>query len=732
MTTKDITQLIRSASKLLNEQNPFISTIDFNLYDSMSALDIMDPKMDGCEVPLTHYVSTTTLKDKMRVPPRPLPKSLDDDISPLIWDELNLSLTKKILGEMLIRLESFLSGNSIAETIYTCLYVHEDILQDMYCRLFHEASDITTTSSTSTTTSSNMTTAAQQSVFLASVVLVQLTDYILYIVQKADIYEEEDFTMKRFQFQFATRICPHGHDHAHETQDESMQKLNHWYDICIQSLQSSCHHNHDNQDVHDIQHILQYMFEFYMTCIQLSTLTKDNVATVSKDLYHRIITSSHLQSVMTSLEDETTRTTTTGTDSSDKIHSSCFDFYANRQRLGNTPIRKVVFRPYKDALQSLDTIYKELGTSVCHLLIRGTTLKQVQSILGKLSKSSSINIISRSLMVMNLYFDDLLLGQYNLALAIINDMKQFGVPSQVMQTVYGMQFIQQLCKPTYDALKLLILNRNRQMIFMDALILKEWSDLQSDATMVDATFQQEYDLGSNMEPFVMKYMVAKLTGFMEHYLALGVELKLYQSHHQIMTVYWYLDFLQSTVLSMTTSMKKQYEERRRMELKIMQEEADAAMVASVTTTAGKKGNKKKGKKIKNTTTTSKSSPSPLCITKTSNDLEDEFHLEYLNVKHMMYRGIFRVSITECFFPVSRCVEITLTFHRVFISHLHSFYAVLSKRVWFSHPHPLMNLLPMKSIFKNVLNPFTKFINHLHSDMMISYKDLITLPLMPNC
>ena len=90
------------------------------------------------------------------------------------------------------------------------------------------------------------------------------------------------------------------------------------------------------------------------------------------------------------------------------------------------------------------------------------------------------------------------------------------------------------------------------------------------------------------------------------------------------------------------SMKKQYEERRRMELKIMQEEADAATVATAMT-VGKKGNKKKGKKMKNTTPLSSST---LSITKTSEDLEDEFHLEYLNVKHMMYRGIFRVSITN--------------------------------------------------------------------------------------
>lgn len=651
-TTKmtDITEFIQTVSKQLNYKTPYISTSDFDLYESMSALDVMDPKMDGCEVPLSHYIpSLCTIRNQEKdtedashsktvtvpfVPPRPLPKSLHDDTSPLIWDDLNLSSTKLILMEMLIRLESFLQGNSVAETIYTCLYVHEDILQDMFHQLEEEEQQQHSLSNTEIT----MTTTAQQCVFFASILLIQLTDDIIQIVQKADIYEEEDFTMNRYQFRFASDVI--SLDDENDGPMTSMEQLKHWYHTCFQSLQVY------ESDIHvrDIEHILQYLFQFYMACRDLSTLNKDNVSSVSKEWYHSITNSSYLQDILENLEKgsfpDDTMTTTTNTTVTTDI-GSCFDTYANRHRLGNTPIRKVVFQPYKEALQSLDRIYKEFATSVCHLLMQGNnTLKRSQCILAKLSKSSSLNITSRSLMVMNLFFDDLYLGQYNLAVIIIEDMKRFGIPSQVMETRYGMQFVQQLCKPTYDALKLLMLNRSRQRIFMDALIFKEWSALQSDATIVDATFQQEYELGSNAEPFVMKYMVAKMAGFMEHYLSLGMELNLFPSHHSMMTVYWYLDFLQSTEVSMTTSMKKQYEERKRMELRILQEEADA--VTTTTASGGKKGNKKKGKK--NKTSTKLPSSSLPCLTKTPEDLEDDFHLEYLNIKHMMYRGIFRVSI----------------------------------------------------------------------------------------
>jgi hypothetical protein len=644
--TTDITELIQTASKQLNHKTPYISTSDFDLYESMSALDIMDPKMDGCEVPLSYYIpSLCTIMNQEKdteegchsktvtvpfVPPRPLPKSLHDDTSPLIWDDLNLSSTKLILMGMLSRLESFLQGNSVAETIYTCLYVHEDILQDM----FHQLEDEERSFSNNEIT---MTNTAQQCVFFASFLLIQLTDDIIQIVQKADIYEEEDFTMNRYQFRFASDVISLNDDENDDGPMTSMEQLKRWYHTCFQSL----HLYESDIHVKDIEHILQYLFQFYMACKDLSTLNKDNVATVSKEWYHSITTSSCLQNILQNLgEGSFSDATVTTKPAVTTDIDSCFDTYANRHRLGNTPIRKVVFQPYKEALQSLDRIYKEFATSVCHLLMRGNTLKRSQCILTKLSKSSSLNIISRSLMVMNLFFDDLWLGQYNLALIIIEDMKRFGIPSQVMETRYGMQFVQQLCKPTYDTLKLLTLNRSRQRIFMDALIFKEWSALQSDATIVDATFQQEYELGSNAEPFVMKYMVAKMAGFMEHYLSLGMELNLFPSHHSMMTVYWYLDFLQSTEVSMTTSMKKQCEERKRMELRILQEEADA--VKTTAASGGKKGNKKKGKK--NKTSTKLPSSSLPCITKTTEDLEDDFHLEYLNIKHMMYRGIFRVSI----------------------------------------------------------------------------------------
>lgn len=44
----DITLLFRETSNKLNDSNPMISSKEFSLYESMSAIEIMDPKMDPC------------------------------------------------------------------------------------------------------------------------------------------------------------------------------------------------------------------------------------------------------------------------------------------------------------------------------------------------------------------------------------------------------------------------------------------------------------------------------------------------------------------------------------------------------------------------------------------------------------------------------------------------------------------------------------------------------------
>ena len=45
---KDITALCKEAAAGLDNENPMMHTADFSLYDTMSAIELLDPKMDQC------------------------------------------------------------------------------------------------------------------------------------------------------------------------------------------------------------------------------------------------------------------------------------------------------------------------------------------------------------------------------------------------------------------------------------------------------------------------------------------------------------------------------------------------------------------------------------------------------------------------------------------------------------------------------------------------------------
>ena len=95
-----ILPLVNETAARLTHQNPLLPSSDFDLFDSMSALEIGDPKMDSCEIPITYYTSDSflTSNDKKNVPttvpPRQAPSQLNDVVSPVPWDYLNLETTR--------------------------------------------------------------------------------------------------------------------------------------------------------------------------------------------------------------------------------------------------------------------------------------------------------------------------------------------------------------------------------------------------------------------------------------------------------------------------------------------------------------------------------------------------------------------------------------------------------------------------------------------------------------
>ena len=217
-TMVDITSLIEEAASALTVSDPMIcQPSSFSLLDSMSALELMDRKMDCCELPAstvapisssTANKSTTNDNDKEEedermVFPRPAPTSLlNDPIQPLPWESLTLQDAARIALEAFIRLESMLSGASVVESVYTCLYAHKPILHDMQQLLYPTSSE---EQQGETTLKGTL---PQHLVYATALMLVEQTDAYRGIIASADIYEEEDFTFNTYDFPVFERSDP--------------------------------------------------------------------------------------------------------------------------------------------------------------------------------------------------------------------------------------------------------------------------------------------------------------------------------------------------------------------------------------------------------------------------------------------------------------------------------------------------------------------------------------------
>jgi hypothetical protein len=192
----DITDLIKNCASSLTYAEPVLcNPLSFSLQDAMAATQVMDRKMDCCEVPAPQVSPWRTDTDT-RLFPRPPPASLDDPFAPLPWDTLTMKDVAWISLEIIVRQQSLLSGASLGESTFTCLYAHNAVLADMRSRLFPgKDTDATATliERFDGLMKDSPGTPAQYVLFTVALALVEITEVTRGIILNGDIYEEEDF-----------------------------------------------------------------------------------------------------------------------------------------------------------------------------------------------------------------------------------------------------------------------------------------------------------------------------------------------------------------------------------------------------------------------------------------------------------------------------------------------------------------------------------------------------------
>jgi len=527
----DVTSLIEACAADLSHKDPFLCREEsFSLHDSMAALELMDKKMDCCEIPAKHLPKDDNDEAPM-IPPKPLPKSLDDEIHQLPWEELTLEDAYHICLEGLTRLESLLSGASMAESTYTCLYVHKGVLADIASQLGPDKSLTAKLGALlvgSGTTTSSDSSVQQHVVYACSLGLVELTDAIRSIVLHADIYEEEDFSVSNYGLA----------SYREGEERETVAVLERTLDM-LKEVESSKHSQ-------ALTFILSFQLNLLEAC---SVLAKLEARTVREQVHDASLAIQTAVAELVELQSRVGESDVTDP----QILKHCFDPFLYRPLVGSAPIRKVMFRTPAESIGVLVQVTSELESSLCELLLLGTSLSRVRRILNRISEEK-INILGRSLIVLNLYFEEQLLGQHGLSALVAQDMIEMsGIPVEhVTGSKHGQMFLNRLAKPVYDTLKLLVLNRNRQRSYMEGVMLHDWSSLQQEAHGVDAAQRNEF---GTTNPFFTQYALWVTVRLMDHYVALGIELELFQGHYDLTMAFWYRDFLLSGELSQLLAMR---------------------------------------------------------------------------------------------------------------------------------------------------------------------------------
>jgi Mak10 subunit, NatC N(alpha)-terminal acetyltransferase len=624
----DITSMLRGAASVLTFESPMIHTKSFNLQDSMAALEIMDRKMDCCELPASAMLVEPVLpqvgeKEERVIFPRPAPTGLDDVVDPLPWNELTIEDAAFITIENIIRLESLLSGSSVVESTYTCLYAHKVVLEDMLKRLGPSMSLSDQMKAVMQSSSQNGT-IAQHVVFASTLLLVELTDLFRGVILNADIYEEEDFGTSTYSITsfrrpgdgFTIKIAQHT--------------------ISLIEQESSKMVQHDN---HDALNAINYFLGFQTDLMAaVSSLARLSGKTIRKEVEQAQQSARNSKKKLQESLPLILRLNEKQSESVKVVLRRSFDAFVNRPLVGNAPVRIIEFRNATDAITEMIRAVDEVDCYVCNVILKANSLGRIRRMMRPVSPASA-NILTRSLLVLNLYFDELIFGQYSLPEMIACYMHQIShVPDIVMKLPATDAFLNRLCKPVYDTLKLMALNRNRQRSYLE-IMLADWSALREEAYVADMTNHQDSGSTNELRAHFSLYVLSTTIELMDTYVDLGVDLQLFSNEHELTIAYWYRDFLLSSYLTQLNMM-------RQYKLDAQQHASpDAEHQTYASLNKSQKGGKKKGKNKKSstngTTTGSSTTRNEHPSAPTMEDVEEEVEYLLLNAKRFLCRGLVR-------------------------------------------------------------------------------------------
>ncbi|VDN02379.1 unnamed protein product [Thelazia callipaeda] len=497
-TSVDITDEFFKACKKLSI-GELVMAEDFKLSEAMSAIELMDPKMDVGMRPFDPSITFENLLASNR-------------LNVTNMDEQELIAT---MDALLASLISWLEGNSIAQTLLTCVFLnHMDQVKDIVLSAF-------------------------------SYSILHLAAVFRHIIQMASVYEEEDFNGYAMQLQLLT-----------------LPKLMSSLKAAEFDLQKRIKQKPENQELLDA---ILYRLQFVrLTLHSLSTLVQfpavqyhasDSSRPTSHNCFRPNLEECAVHMNLVCLLLDKLESTVSlglqplGKDDDDYAWLPAFEPDINRRQLPPTFPRKTKMRSRVKSVELFKKLCSKILSIATVLPIKVSNVEDIIDYLRLFSLEDSC-VLSRSLLQMVLFpNDDNLFGYVQFSAIIIDSIRMFSSPSfldpssQMFNVEHCREcweeFVTDSVKAFLEVIQMFGLNLSRQREKI-LFCIEDFSTLQAEAERTENAlelcgFRQDSSENLSLSSFVTLHLLSLI----KYHFYLSFYLNLFVSF-EYPYVYWCL------------------------------------------------------------------------------------------------------------------------------------------------------------------------------------------------
>lgn len=644
---RDVTQLMSVAAKEF-KVGQLVHEEDFNLFDSMSALELMDPKMDS-----------GMLVNGM--PPQSISTQLASGSI-----QLEFSSARDVLATLdeLFNCETgWLNGLPLAQSLLTSVYMHREPLIALCTQLVTSINSLMVVDAdVRLVLNERLGASVKDSLLLVMVAVIlatlKTTNLVRDATLRADIFEEEDFSPgKGFDVGVLASFTVEAIDTLLLITQErlesllaqhkasSIKKMSRKKQAKRRSAAAAKSEgaNFSGYDMlHSNARINAMLCEAFIRRVRLrrellNTYAAIGLAEGALDL-QKARKGFHCAHEL--LQELTTERL--------ELDPECFsgkaigfDSNISRLLLSGSPPRDIKVPSFDEALELMKKVLQEMTIGCSPPEWR--CMEDLRIFLVEFSRQQP-TLVARSYVLLFLYADGKVYAEYNFMDWLSASMVMNGVPSVLLSTQEGILYLSRCIETMYESLKVFLHSRSRQRSRIEFL-LEEWSILQVEATAVDEKFTTEMNIPHAAYPrYFTAWSLEESVQLMLHYVVLGLELDLY-APPEFGMIYWYLDYLQGSRLqnlnvtwTFVEKMKEIVPSAQRHEPHATEQQLRASGGAS---------KKSKAKHKKNSAIVSSGTSKPIC------ELVDPIKARFF--REIKYTELLR-SLMRAFFQLFNALE----------------------------------------------------------------------------